>query len=219
MGFPLPILIAYTNFQENVTYRNNLAGSIGRPHRRACGIPQGCPLSMLFVAVIMRPWVGMMTTLGLTPRVLADDILLIAEGPEGYAKFQSHFDTTHDYIHTMGATLAPSKSYAFATHNTTRAWLKSHIWTHLNQTIKVVLHTRDLGNHINTTNSNRNTTGLPDSPKPQLRSTSSNTYPLTTPPKPQAYEQKYLLLAFMGVKPHTLARLVLPPSRQPSPTP
>eukprot|EP00973_Karenia_brevis_P016016 2189874-Karenia_brevis.AAC.1 len=63
-----------------------------------CGIPQGCPFSMMIIALLLRPW-HLLTTLGLrrprptrdnhpsttdshvVPRSLADDLLILASGP------------------------------------------------------------------------------------------------------------------------------------------
>ena len=48
-------------------------------------IPQGCPFSMAMIALLLRPWMQMMKEMGVTPRTLADDLMVWAEG-EGHAK-------------------------------------------------------------------------------------------------------------------------------------
>ena len=53
-GVPPKILRAYRAYIENVLLYNCLAGRVGRPHKRKRGISQGCPFSMLMVALIMR---------------------------------------------------------------------------------------------------------------------------------------------------------------------
>ena len=68
-GMPLNILKTYTAYIENPLLYNCLAGGVGRPHRRKCGAPQGCPFSMMMVALIMRPWI-----------IQADDVLTLAKG-------------------------------------------------------------------------------------------------------------------------------------------
>eukprot|EP00973_Karenia_brevis_P076462 10622962-Karenia_brevis.AAC.1 len=76
-GIPTCVLHAYVRYHENVFIYNSFAATIGMPHQHRCGIPQGCPLSMLFVALFLRAWIAqMLTDFGLTPRTLADDILL-----------------------------------------------------------------------------------------------------------------------------------------------
>ena len=75
-GIPPQILDAYRRFQEGLIVHNTIAGGIGKGFKRRCGIPQGCPLSMLFTALIMRPWVLLATARGCFPRILADANLL-----------------------------------------------------------------------------------------------------------------------------------------------
>ena len=76
-GMPGSILDAYRRFQEGIIVHNTIVGGIGRGFQRKTSIPQGCPLSMMMMALLMRPWAikvratGMMRT-----RILADDILL-----------------------------------------------------------------------------------------------------------------------------------------------
>ena len=42
-------------YLETLVVYNVLAGGMGTPYTKKCGIPQGCPLSMVMVALIMRP--------------------------------------------------------------------------------------------------------------------------------------------------------------------
>ena len=42
-GMPQPILKAYSNYLENLHVFNCLAGGIGRPYMRRCGIPKAAP--------------------------------------------------------------------------------------------------------------------------------------------------------------------------------
>ncbi len=151
MGIPIGLLQAYRSFLENLMFVNSLAGGLGRPHRRACGIPQGCPLSMLFIAVMFRPWLVMVDAMGVAGRILADDIMIIGFGKQGHDVFQKAYDATHEFFIDIGAKVSTSKCYTFASHPDTRKWLAAHIWQHLNSTVKVVLHIRDLGGHLNTT--------------------------------------------------------------------
>ena len=65
---------------ESLKVYNTVKGGVGPPYSRACGIPQGCPLSMTMVAFLMRPWVGLVKSIGAKPRVLADDIMVWEDG-------------------------------------------------------------------------------------------------------------------------------------------
>ena len=79
-GCPHQVLIAYVAYQEHCVVYNSFGGCVGEPHRRRCGIPQGCPLSMCSISLMLRPWILQMEAMGAMARTLADDILLITKG-------------------------------------------------------------------------------------------------------------------------------------------
>ena len=87
-GMPSGIIRAYRNFQENLVCHNTLAGCIGQPYKKAASIPQGDPFSMMLVALLLRPWILQMKAMATFPRVLADDLQLIATGPRHADTFQ-----------------------------------------------------------------------------------------------------------------------------------
>jgi len=157
-GIPLPILRAYTMFIENLTIHNNLVGNIGKPHKRKCGIPQGCPLSMMFVALLLRPWIFLAKYFGAIPRILADDILIITTAKGHLQSFTATLNATHLYLHNIGARVASNKSYNFSTSKLARQSLAKHLWTNVDGKIAVITHGRDLGAHFNFTTGNRSTT-------------------------------------------------------------
>ena len=106
---------------------------------------------MLFIAALMTPWMNYMQALGVTARILADDIFLAGFGEQGHKVFQQALNATHQYLLDMGARIAPDKSYLFASHANVRQWLRQHVWSVIGTTIPTVLHVRDLGAHLNTT--------------------------------------------------------------------
>ena len=57
---------------------------------------------MMVVALLMRPWLVMMKMMHIMPRVLADDVLLMAKGRDMLAQFARALNATHDYLHAMG---------------------------------------------------------------------------------------------------------------------
>ena len=148
-GMPALVLRTYAEFLTNLVIYNALVGGLGKPRTLHCGIPQGCPLSMMIIAIMMLAWVNLMRAKGLHPRVLADDIMLLAFGEDHLRRFQSGFNATLGYIADMGGKVAASKSYVFSTHTTARAFLKQHNWPIINAAVKVVSHIRDLGAHLN----------------------------------------------------------------------
>ena len=135
---------------SNLEVHNMVAGSLGSPHKHPCGIPQGCPLSMMLIAFLLRPWISVMKNIGAIPRILADDILVFAKGLDHEAVFLRAFEATHVFFDDIGAQLAPSKSTTFSTVRTTRAKLRKHMWKTTGTLIACVLHARDLGSHMNT---------------------------------------------------------------------
>ena len=137
-GMPRGVVATYRQFLESLVTYNVIAGVLGHGHRRACGIPQGCPFSMMVVALIMRLWLVMMKTMSVMPRVLADDVLLIATGRDMLKQFAKALDATHSYLHAMGARVASAKSYNFASVKTARDWLDSTVWEGIQERIQVV---------------------------------------------------------------------------------
>ena len=89
-------------------------GGLGTPYTRRCGIPQGCPFSMMFVALLMRPWIIMMRAANVFATLLADDVLIISVGSRMVGRFAKALDRTHEYLTDMGSRVAPSTSFNFS---------------------------------------------------------------------------------------------------------
>ena len=56
-GMPTMIIDTYMKFLEKLTVRNTVAGGLGEPYGRPASIPQGDPMSMMVVAILLRPWI------------------------------------------------------------------------------------------------------------------------------------------------------------------
>ena len=81
-GMPPGVLRAYEAYLKALKVYNCVAGGMGTPYVRLCGIPQGCPFSMTNVALIMKPCIVMTKKItGISVYILADDVLIIATGP------------------------------------------------------------------------------------------------------------------------------------------
>ena len=131
---PEKVLSAYLRFQESLVIYNTIAGGLGVRYQRRCGIPQGDPLSMMFIALIMRPWVVMMQVQhNIRPSVLVDDIMLLANGEAMLGSFVAAMDATHAYLLDMGAKLAPNKSFNFASAPAAMDFLAKLEWAHLGE--------------------------------------------------------------------------------------
>eukprot|EP00973_Karenia_brevis_P093384 12417085-Karenia_brevis.AAC.1 len=143
-GIPFQILIPYVNFIENILIYNSVAGSLGSPHTHHCGIPQGCPFSMLFITLYLRSWCIQMYSIGANPRTLADDLLVNSSGSRALHVFQAAFEATITHLLDLGGKLSAHKSKVYATLSTHRSWLTTYQWQGLQQLIPVVHCLRDL---------------------------------------------------------------------------
>ena len=123
-GMPTQVITAYRNFLENLNAYIDIGQGIGHKYSRKCGIPQGCPLSMSIVALLMRAWIIEMRMMEVEAKVLADEVLMIAQGKHMLRKYAKALDYTHQYLQDMGSKVAPAKSYNFASTDGGRKWLK-----------------------------------------------------------------------------------------------
>eukprot|EP00969_Alexandrium_andersonii_P172884 7642177-Alexandrium_andersonii.AAC.1 len=62
---------------STVNYYGTFAGY---SYRKPCGTPHGEPLSMLWLRMLLRPIILKLRAGGVSPRMLADDLLLVAKG-------------------------------------------------------------------------------------------------------------------------------------------
>ena len=102
---------------------------------------------MMMVALIMRPWIILMRTIGVACVILADDVLVLADGCEMLDQFARGLNHTHRYLQAMGAKIAPDKSYDFANDAAAVKWLKRTA-CNIDQNIEVVKDFRYLGAHL-----------------------------------------------------------------------
>ena len=156
-GMPKQVLRAYSKFAGGLKAHNRIDGCIRKAHTRKCGIPQGCPLSMMFVALHMRPWLQQMKQ-DITAKILADDVILVAKGEHMLKTFSHALEKTQTNLHDMGAKVAPTKSFNFSSSKVGRKWLADTTWIEINDQIKVVEGIRYLGGHISSKGNLRNPT-------------------------------------------------------------
>ena len=55
-GLPEPLLNAYSRYQEHLVVRNVFGFGVGAEYAGPCFIPQGRPFSMLFLSILLGPW-------------------------------------------------------------------------------------------------------------------------------------------------------------------
>ena len=56
LGLPAWFRHAYFEFHSHVRLRFKLAAGLGQPWTRDGCVPQGCPLSMMFIVALYLPW-------------------------------------------------------------------------------------------------------------------------------------------------------------------
>ena len=122
-GVPAPTLGAYSRMMNNVTVVNSLSIGIGEPYRRHCSIPQGCPWSMMILALLVRPWIHTIEACtAAVPRALADDFCLWAQecracitqqADDSESAMREDFamavNITHTFLNNIGAKAAYHK--------------------------------------------------------------------------------------------------------------
>jgi hypothetical protein len=145
-GFPKQLAAAYLRFHDAVEVRTALALGLGRPRRRQLSIPQGCPWSNVFLALLMRPLLGRLRKHQVIPRLLADDLEVLAVGRAHATKLAKAQEAIGRHLQAMGSKVAtgPGKSVAYASSRAGRRRLRKCASTQGHVARGVVTHWRDL---------------------------------------------------------------------------
>ena len=147
-GMDQKVLKAYGSFIENMDIFYQINGIVGEKHNHLCSIPQGCPFSMLMIALLMGPWAKLIKENNVTPRILADDLMFISSGKGHGTKAVDAMEKSREYFEDMGAKVADKKCFMSSTCQTTRRKLRDHIWNDSGLKLPVKNHFRDLGTHL-----------------------------------------------------------------------
>ena len=150
-GFPKGLARAYFNFHKRLEVRNGLALGLGAPRYRALCIPQGCPLSNMFLGILMRPLLLRLRTAGTIPRLLADDLETMAAGYKHSTRMRHASSLVAEHLQAMGSRVStgPGKSHSFASTKAGRRALRKQLAPSGRCTLT---HWRDLGAHANISN-------------------------------------------------------------------
>ena len=65
---------------------------------------------MVITSLSLRAWIVKMKSMAVKPKILADDLQIIASGTRHLELFEQAFDTTHEHLEDLGAKMAPNKS-------------------------------------------------------------------------------------------------------------
>ena len=121
---------------------------LGEPWTREGGIPQRCPLSMMFIVVLYLPWCRYLGELpDVSTQLYADNLKCVSTRPEQLLRGAQF---TSAYVMLVGQEPAPSKCILMSTLAVIRQEMKEWVisdqecWT-------VKLDVRDLGGHLDTT--------------------------------------------------------------------
>ena len=109
LGLPDWFRRVYFSFHSQVRLRFKLATGLGEPWCRDGGIPQGCPLSMVFIVALYVPWCRHLESLpDVKPQLYADNLKCSAVRPR--ALFESAYFTAR-YVRLVGQDVSPGKVY------------------------------------------------------------------------------------------------------------
>ena len=149
LGLPAWFRHTYFEYHSHVRLHFKLAAGLGQPWTRDGGIPQGCPLSMMFTVALYLPWCRYLgAQCGVSPQLYADNLKCVSLDPDLLLR-AARFTT--GYVRLVGQEPALSKCVLLSTSKAVlsemRGWVLSdegHKWT-------VKLDVRDLCGHLDTT--------------------------------------------------------------------
>ena len=145
LGLPGWFRHAYFEYHSRVRIRFKLATGLGDPWTRDGGIPQGCPLSMMFIVALYLPWcLGLADMAGVFPQLYADNLKCVSYSE---SELLAAAQFTSRYIRLA----APSKCVLLSTSAKTRARMKTWDISGASDCWTFRLDVRDLGGHLDST--------------------------------------------------------------------
>ena len=149
LGLPGWFRHAYYEYHSSVRLRFKLAAGLEQLWTRDGGIPQGCPLSMMFIVALYLPWCTYLAAQeGVQPQLYADNLKCVSGDP-GVLLRAARFTT--GYVRLVGQERAPSKCVFLSTSRVVRREMRDWVVTDEGDRWTVKLDVRDLGGHLDTT--------------------------------------------------------------------
>ena len=149
LGLPGSFRRTYFAYHSQVRLRFKLATGLGEPCCGDGGIPQGCPLSMVFTVALYVPWCRYLESLtDVKPQLYADNLMCSAERPG--ALFESARFIAQ-YVRSVGQDVSPGKCVLLSTFKSVRKAMKLWDTSGDGGFGKVQLDVRDLGGHLDFT--------------------------------------------------------------------
>ena len=119
------------------------------PWTRDGGIPQECPLSMMFIVALYLPWCRYLCELpDVSPQLYADNLKCVSTRPEQLLRAAQF---TSAYVMLVGQETAPSECILMSTSAAVRRDMKDWVISDQGEHWSVELDVRDLGGHLDTT--------------------------------------------------------------------
>ena len=149
-GLPGWFRHAYFEYHAHVRLRFKLASGFGRSWTRDGGIPQGCPLSMMFIVALYLPWCRYLSAqVGVqSPSYM----LIILSAYLGSPDLLLHAARSiTKYVRLVGQEPAPSKCVLLSTSREVRKVLKGWVLSREGDQWSVKFDVCDLGGHLDTT--------------------------------------------------------------------
>ena len=157
LGLPGWFRHAYFEFHSHVRLRFKLAAGLGQPWTRDGGIPQGCPLSMMFIVALYLPWCHYLAAHGEgrgrgegggQPQLYADNLKCVSRDPD-LLLHAARFTT--GYVRLVGQEPPTSKCVLLSTSREVRKDMKKWVLSLEGDKWSVKFDVRDLGGHLDTT--------------------------------------------------------------------
>ena len=149
LGLPGWCRHVYFEYHARVQLRFKLASGLGEPRTRDGGIPQGCPLSMMFIVALYLPWCRYLAAqVGVQPQLYADNLKCVSRDP-GSLLHAARFTT--GYVRLVVQEPAPSKCVLLSTSGVVRQDMKDWVFSQEGDRWSVKIDVRDLRVHLDTT--------------------------------------------------------------------
>ena len=149
LGLPGWFRHASFEYHAYVRLRFKLASGLGEPWTRDGCIPQGCPLSMMFIVALYLPWCHYLSAqVGVQPQLYADDLKCVSKDT-GLLLSAARFTT--GYVRLVGQEPAPCKCVLLSTSRDVRKDMREWVLSLEGDKWSVKFDVRDLGGHLDTT--------------------------------------------------------------------
>ena len=136
----------YFEYHSHVRLRFKLAAGLGQPWTRDGGIPQVCPLSMMFIDALYLPWCRYLDAqYGVSHQLYADNLKCVSRYSDLLLR-AARFTT--GYVRLVGQEPAPSKCVLLCTSRAVRVAIRSWVLSDEGHKWTVRIDVRDLGDLI-----------------------------------------------------------------------